>query len=411
MRILIVDDSSPKIGKVINHVVGKCEINREDIHVAQSAQTARAILRKETFDLMILDLALPLRPENDPSLSTSMELLKELVERDIYRKPKQIVGLTAYEDLKEVADPHFKERLWTIILYDETSDDWLVSIEQCIRYICDAFNQAQLPSYQCDLCIITALQSPEMDAIHKLPWNWEPVSPLDDVTFIRKGGFSSGGSNFSTISAVAPRMGMVAAALLTAKIIEKCKPRFIVMTGICAGVTGKVNMGDVVLFDPSWDFQSGKRTIDKGSAQFAIAPHQIPVAAFVVSRMERLKLDHGLWANIRSAWPSPPTSALKLVIGPGASGSAVLADGEVIHDIKVQHRNLLAVEMEAYGLYAASFGAGSPRPTAFAIKSVCDFADAKKGEEMRTYAAYTSASALQAFFEANMADIAQLAGT
>lgn len=82
-----------------------------------------------------------------------------------------------------------------------------------------------------------------------------------------------------------------------------------------------------------------------------------------------------------------------------ASGSAVLADSEALEDIKRQKRELIGIEMEVYGLYAAARAASSPRPSAFALKSVCDFADPDKKDAMQKFAAYTSASVMTELFE------------
>jgi nucleoside phosphorylase len=74
-----------------------------------------------------------------------------------------------------------------------------------------------------------------------------------------------------------------------------------------------------------------------------------------------------------------------------ASGSAVLADGEVVAEIKTQQRDLCGIEMEAYGVYAAAHAACEPRPLTFALKAVCDFADPDKDDRFQRFAAYTSA--------------------
>ena len=64
-------------------------------------------------------------------------------------------------------------------------------------------------------------------------------------------------------------MGMVSSALTAASLVSLLKPGLIVMCGICAGVRGKVHMGDVLFADPAWDFQSGKRVSDGKNTQFA----------------------------------------------------------------------------------------------------------------------------------------------
>jgi len=205
-------------------------------------------------------------------------------------------------------------------------------------------------------------------------------------------------------------MGMVPSALLTAKLIELERPRFIAVTGICAGIKGKVNFGDVVFGDPIWDWQSGKYTSGKSAPRFAMAPDGHPLAGAIRAHAEQMRSDAALWANIRSEWPSPPEVALKGVIGPMASGSSVLADPDVVEKIVGQNRNVLAIEMEAYGAISAADFAGHPRPTAFAAKAICDFADGEKSDLWQAYAAYTSAQAIRFFFERYMPSIVDLAG-
>lgn len=90
---------------------------------------------------------------------------------------------------------------------------------------------------------------------------------------------------------------------------------------------------------------------------------------------------------------------LKLRIGPMASGAAVLADGQTIEQIAFQHRNVIAVEMETYAIFATADESKMPRPIPFSMKSVVDFGDTKKNDSYQKYAAYTSAQALKIFME------------
>lgn len=193
--------------------------------------------------------------------------------------------------------------------------------------------------------------------------------------------FSVGDKTFTVCAASAPRMGMVSTALLSAKLIHNLNPRIIAMCGICAGVKSKTNIGDVLLADPAWDFQSGKRTIDAENANFSVSPHQMSVPAIVRSHVEQIKADRQLLARMAAQFGSDGPGSTRVQIGPVASGSAVLADANVIEEIKVQHRELLGVEMEVYGLYAAVAMSASPQPMAFALKAVCDFADSDKGDK------------------------------
>ena len=150
----------------------------------------------------------------------------------------------------------------------------------------------------------------------------------------------------------APRMGMVSTALRSAALIAILRPRLIAMCGICAGVKGKVNLGDVLLADPAWDFQSGKRVRDKKNSIFSISPHQLPAPTLLRTHVEQIRGDFAALTKISTDFGSDFSGATRVVVGPVASGSAVIADGAVINEIKAQHRDLIGLEMEIYGMYA-----------------------------------------------------------
>jgi nucleoside phosphorylase len=405
LKILLVDDLQPKIGKVVALLVERCKLPRENILVAQTATEARRILLDCHVDLFILDVVLPLRPEDAPSTDVSVHLLEDVIEGDSYKKPDFILGLTAYEEAAEAVSPQFKEHLWAVIQFDESSNSWSNPIYNCVEYIKRRKQQPSEREYGVDLCIITALEDPEMRAVTRLPWNWDAATPIDDTAFVRYGKLNSNGNTYSVAASVASRMGMISTALLASRLINTVRPRFLAMTGVCAGVKEKTLLGDIIFCDPTWDWQSGKRVRDKENTQFSIAPHQLPAKEFLRARAQQLAADSGLWSKVRDEWPNPPTSHLRLLLGPMASGSAVLADGQVVNEIRAQERNLLGVEMECYGLFAAAASAPHPRPTPLAFKSVCDFADPDKKDDIQAYASYTSASALRYFFERYLSDI------
>ena len=103
--------------------------------------------------------------------------------------------------------------------------------------------------------------------------------------------------------------------------------------------------------------------------------------------------DQSVLGNIRMGWTeATPSGILKIHVGPMASGASVIADDEAARSIATQHRELMAIEMEAYAVMAAAEYASDPKPTAVIIKSVCDYADAKKNDDWQKYASYTSAA-------------------
>lgn len=411
MRVLIVDDNNDKVCSLIK-VLTEMNIDRENIAVCYTVSDAMKYLRKEYFDLLILDVVLPLRAGESPSSRSSLTLLTELSERSTLHKPAKIIGVTAYDDAITESGPVFQKNTWYVLKFSLDSDEWKKQLASCASYILSSEKKMEGRSYKTDLCMITALQKTEFEALMRMGWQFDTPIPLDDTVFIRRGFFQSGGKNFSVVAAHAPRMGMVSSALLTAKLIERETPRFVAMAGICAGITGKSNFGDAVIASLNWDWQAGKHFVDpEGTKGFAIEPDPIPLAGFMKAKAQLLRSNHSLLNEIRSNWPSPPETALKIEIGPMASGSAVVADAALVEEIKKQNRTIQAIEMEAFAVAAAAANASFPRPTTLICKSVCDFGDSVKDDKWQTYAAYTSAQVIKSFFETYMIDIHHLSGT
>jgi len=404
MRILIVDDNAERMGQLVPFVVG-CGIDRGCIDVESSGIGARDQLSRYLYDLVIIDVMLPFRAEEQPSHTSAVALLTEISETNNLRKPRYILGLTAFDEIEQRISPEFSQRAWLLLRTSDLNQDWLMTVGNAVRYIREQTEAAGNIEYENDLAVITALRS-EMSAVHKLPWNWRAEEPLDDSQFVAKGFFWSGDKQRSVISAVASGMGMVATAVLAAKLITHFRPRVIAMPGICAGLRERTGIGDVICADMSWNYQSGKHT-QAGSAVpgFEIDPHFIQVDPSLAAKWDQLSLDQSLLTKIWQDWPIRPSAPPRALRGPVASGSAVLADAALTAQIRLQQRKLLGVEMELYGLYLAARQAGRPRPLVIGMKAVCDFADVDKHDGEQPYAAYVSASAMGAFFERYMAGL------
>jgi hypothetical protein len=86
--------------------------------------------------------------------------------------------------------------------------------------------------------------------------------------------------------------------------------------GICAGVRGKVNFGDVLFADPSWDFQSGKRVNDGSNTQFSIRPHHLPAPPRVRAHVEQVRDDKEALAKLSLDFPGDAHGVPKVMLGP-----------------------------------------------------------------------------------------------
>lgn len=397
LNILVIEDDSVKYGKVHTALMS---VSNEQFDIVQAPTVAQgiALLESRRFDLLLLDINVPRRLGEGVRRGGGVEILKELTRTSTLNRPQHIVGLTAYDDLIEEFEQDFEKELWSLIKYSENSDEWISQIKGKVQYLSKHKRSAGFSdgkTFGVDLAIVCALESVELAAIKNLPISWQPLRFHHDETRYISGSIMHEGRTFSVVAASATRMGMPAAAVLTSKIISQFRPRFLAMAGICAGRKAKVNLGDIVVADPSWDWGSGKIISKRNTPHFQPSPHDIELDVDLRSKLEEISLDVALLAEIKAkSRGNKPSSELNLKIGPLASGAAVVADKKTFERLLDRNRDVLGLEMEAYGVSAACRGSGRPRPTSVVMKSVCDYADEDKSDDFQEYAAHTSAWAL-----------------
>src|SRR4029078_1177503 len=161
-----------------------------------------------------------------------------------------------YVDVLEKAGPRFSEDLWSVIQYDPTSDTWVQQLKRKLSYIALTSRSSGIPEFEHYLCVVTALQEPEMNAVLQLPWKWRRLERDSDPTIYMKGEFQKGDLTCEVVAAAAHRMGMPTASALAMKMITSFKPRYLAMAGILAGVEGRCELGDIIASDPVWDYGS-----------------------------------------------------------------------------------------------------------------------------------------------------------
>jgi nucleoside phosphorylase len=402
LKILVVDDEPARYSFFDSCVVGSIA-EEKDIHVCSNQKSALEKLAQENYDMLVVDMAIPATAWSAEVKSTGgLELLRHIQEDDSLRRPPFIIGLTASADKEPEVEDFFSKAPWILMHIGASGVDWQNRLTDALSHALLAKGTETQIGYEIDICIVTALAEPEQSALlaTDISWNTDPEY-IDSNTLIRRGSLKEkGGSSLTIVAGCSLRMGNVEAALLSAKLINRFRPRLLAMAGICAGLEEKTNFGDPILGTPVWDWTSSKWELDsKGRNAIRPSPDNIECCREILSRFELLSRDRNFLDGIRNNWPAAkPSSVLNARYGPVASGPIVVADGETLKRIKnTQNRDVLGLEMEAYGVYSAARFAGHPRPLAFSIKSVCDFADPRKSDGMQNYAAYTSAAVLREF--------------
>jgi len=193
-------------------------------------------------------------------------------------------------------------------------------------------------------------------------------------------------------------MGMAATATLASKMIDIYRPRYIIMSGVTGGIRERVKLGDIIIADPSYDWGSGKYEIIDGQRKFSPNPDQLRLSPDIRPDLVKASKDEAMLAAIRSSFPgSKPDKLLECHVEAVASGAAVLTDATMVEEIKAHNRKLHGVEMEIYGLMMAAELCAKPRPLAFSVKAVSDFADPAKTDDVRPYALHVSSNFILSF--------------
>lgn len=183
-------------------------------------------------------------------------------------------------------------------------------------------------------------------------------------------------------------MGMSAAASLVTRAVIAFKPKIVVMSGICAGRKSKVQIGDIVVADQTYDYTAGKAYVDK------FAPRPQPIIADVLIKdymVNSIIGNYDIDRVIRERWSGwRPSKPINIYLKALASGTSVIDDSKTIDEASNIQDNLYGIDMEAYGVALAST---SLRTRWLIAKGVQDFADGKKADmemDSRRFAAYAS---------------------
>ncbi len=395
IKILAVDDNASKQTSY-KEICTEVGIDPNCITSTFSSIDAKRVLSSTQFDILLLDLALPNRTGSEPTKNGGIDLLHEINELTQLKMPKHIIVVSEYDEALEAVKNEAKDSFLMTIRYDATSSEWRERLSSFLTQIKRAINETT-QDYKYDFAVICALREPELNEVLNLPFSWSAHNELGDCTNYYIGEFHSK----KLLCAAAYEMGMPAASILATKIVSLYKPRYLVMTGIAAGVDReKLNYGDIMVADPCFDYGSGKRTVENNTPIFKPDYRQVRLNTGIAQFFEQLKSKDNLLRQIKDkCYYEKPDNDLHIHIGSFGSGSAVLADHAVIENVLSHDRKLLGFDMEAYGVMLAGSLSGSPGTIPIVLKSVSDFGDQLKNDKYQKYAAYTSAKALHMLIE------------
>ena len=261
---------------------------------------------------------------------------------------------------------------------------------------------SDVQTFKSDVGIICALQHPELSAVLNAaggPDKWKEVGDARHAHLYRESNLvTSVGKQLRLVATTSTSMGLTAAAIATTQLVLQFRPRLVVMIGIAAGTrSGGKQFGDVLVADPSVDYNSGKVILANGIREFQPDPYPIGLNPRLRSVLNKYRGPNALFTEIRNRWTgaTPPT-ANRLHVGPVGAADQVIDDATRVLEIQKNWRKLIGVEMETYGVYRAVDESPEPKPRVASFKAVCDFA-AEKTDSWQEYAAFVAAEFAIAF--------------
>jgi len=400
LSVLIVDDDRVKADLIVDVLK---EISSEvSARVVDSVAEAKTALRTVNFDLLVLDLVLPLNANAlKPSRTGGLTLLEWL--QDEEKRPGYVIGTSSFVDVADEQAAEFAKRAWCVLRFDLAGSAWSEQLRTLILHIEGAKSGTKKLEYGSDLFVVTALRSPELEQILQLDWNFDAVlKPLEGRQLVRTGTKTiSNGQTLKIAAGATSKMGMVWTSLFVANAISQLRPRIVAMAGICMGRPGETNIGDVIVGLHSWNWQAGRLSkIADGSAFFEAQPEPVVASKMLTNLWDDFAGDENIRREIYNDYSGDkPVNLPKLKVSPMVSGSVVIAHESIHHSIFSQDRKIRAVDMETFGVYAACENDERLPPLFFSVKSVSDLGLPEKEDKYQSYCAFVSARILDAFLD------------
>lgn len=394
IKILIIEDNIEKLKKIISFLNSVCNIPDEEIHYADNVRSGREFMIKNQYDLLILDLVLPINEGEDPSPRIGSNFLDEIHYNPNINIPIHIIGLTEFDEVFRDYHNQFDDKLWGLINFQLQNNDWEQKLKSKVFYLQNykaKFTDYLKNNNKFDIAIVTALNIEYEELLKAAEWsrhNLENEPLIFYSTIIN----TKNNNNLKIISCGFNQMGMQAAAAISSKIISIFTPNTLFITGICAGVKKSgLNIGDIIIANQCWDYESGKLSEDKnGNLLFQPDMHCIPTNQGILSQLIDFANNHEYISHIQNGFRYPkPETALKVHFGSVGSGPYVLTSNSYLEKLISSDRKLIGLDMEGYGIYKASQFHSCTSPVF--VKSISDFADFAKSDKFQNYASYVSA--------------------
>lgn len=395
---LVVDDDPRKASTLRQIVVGEIGIESSTITTVGSANAAVEELRAHEYDLLIIDLNIPIRDDGVPMEDGGTKLLKQVARASNgICRPIVVIGVTSFEGLADDATDLFRQHGWTLLRYSDSSSAWEESLTQLCSHLFavkQRLSRSQL--IDIDVMVLTALADVELEAVLRLPWGFVEETVPNDTLHIHRGIIRGSGREMSAVACACPEMGNPSSAFTVVRLLKAFRPRMLFLGGIAGGIDAAI--GDIAVAECALHYESGKwKEGASGEAVFLPHPRYRSGSDYLLEMVRSFKNNKKVEVmGLPAKWHVAPPKSPEVRIGPFASGAAVIENGEIVDELlRFRDRKLVAIEMESYGFYLAASHVASERTKFLAIKGICDNAVPPKHDGYQAYAAFLSATFIE----------------
>lgn len=398
-----MDDTPEKTAKIESVLKERCLLKDEEIDWTGSINSGRRKLASMVYDLLILDLVMPINDGEDVGAEGNSEnFIDELSRVGRLHKPVYIIALTQYEDKVEKHKQSYAKKLWKLIHYDLKQTDWEDVLQEAVDTIVATKGQLKKSMederhYEVGILCALPEEFEQMKLAFGNQWNSVPFEGMPYqlyTTQIR----TEYGHTIKVIACCNNAAGMQAASITASFLLSRFELGTLFMTGFCAGFKKKdkddVKYGDIFIADSEYDYGSGKLIKRENEQMVMPEPKQMPCNYDILVKLNDFISEQTAASRVyvelkRLGLLVEGMEVPKIHVGPGACGSYVVSDETFMEQlVKDDNRNLKGLDMEGYGLYLAGHMLNK---TCVLVKGIADFGGEDKDDKYHKVCSFASA--------------------
>ncbi|MER8906646.1 hypothetical protein NKH99_03045 [Mesorhizobium sp. M0854] len=366
-KVLLLEDEGQKAEAVTN-VIREYMANDVQIEIVRSFAKFSGVLATSRFDLVVLDLMVPMRDDDAPFDVT--EQVIELIRASHLNAKAAYVAITQHDELILARGRELAGLGIATVEYSDGAH-WIpalkVSLQRAFRF------------QEHDFVIICGLPL-ERQVLQSTKAKIGKLFSRNGLNCLEVNVEQHTG-----VAVLLPRMGLVEASIATDKAIETFRPKLILIVGICAAFEGRAKLGDILIGSPVWEHQAGKWF----GNEFTLEMYQeaIPDRLDTIIKQEIERSGHfkALKEDLK-ALNDPEFFEGSAAVAPMVSGSAVIASKDMAAMIAEEHKRVLGLDMEMFGVYRAA-KRSVDHVDFFGVKVAVDYANEHKEDRYQRHGA------------------------